>query len=174
MNANAVLSTMPALGWVDWTLLAVLAVSVVVGLWRGLVFELMSLAGWVVAYVAAQLFSPEVGAWLPIGAPGSGLKQGAGFAVTFVGVLIAWTLLARLVRLLIRATPLTLIDRTLGAAFGLLRGAVLLLALATVLAYTPAARAQAWQDSQGAAWLRGALQELKPLLPTEVARHLET
>ena len=169
MNAAA---AMPALGWVDWTLLALLVLSVVVGLWRGLVFELMSLVGWVVAYVAAQLYSPWVAAHLPVGLPGSAVNQGAGFALTFVGVLIAWALLARLVRLLVHATPLTLIDRTLGAAFGLARGGVLLLALATLVAFTPAARSQPWQDSQGAAWLRVALQGIKPVLPAEVARYL--
>ena len=165
-------TALPTFGWVDWTLLAVLALSVVVGLWRGLVFELMSLVGWVVAYVAAQLYSAQVAPHLPIGLPGSALNLGAGFAVTFVGVLIGWTLLARLVRLLLHATPLTLIDRTLGAAFGLVRGGVLLLALATLVAFTPAARSQPWQDSQGAAWLRVALQGIKPVLPVEVARHL--
>jgi len=165
---------MPALGWVDWTLLAVLALSVVVGLWRGLVFELMSLVGWVVADVAAQLFSPQVAAQLPVGLPGSALNQGAGFALSLIGVLIAWTLLARLVRLLVHATPLTVVDRTLGAAFGLVRGSVLLLALATLVAFTPAARSQPWQDSQGAIWLRVALQGIKPVLPAEVARHLPT
>ena len=165
-------NALPTFGWVDWTLLAVLALSVVVGLWRGLVFELMSLVGWVVAYVAAQLYSAQVAPHLPIGLPGSALNLGAGFALTFVGVLIAWTLLARLVRLLLHATPLTLIDRTLGAAFGLVRGGVLLLALATLVAFTPAARSQPWQDSQGAAWLRVALQGIKPVLPVEVARHL--
>ena len=166
---------MPVLGWVDWTLLAVLALSVVVGLWRGLVFELMSLVGWVVAYVAAQLYSPLVAAQLPsglLGLPGSALNLGAGFALTFFGVLIVWTLLAKLVCLLVHATPLTLIDRTLGAAFGLVRGGVLLLALATLVAFTPAARSQPWQDSQGAAWLRVALQGIKPVLPADVARHL--
>ena len=161
-----------SLGWVDWTLLAVLAASVVIGLWRGLAFELMSLAGWVVAYVAAQLWSPAVAAWLPLGAPGSAPQQGAAFALTFIGVLIGWTLLARLLRLVIHATPLTLIDRVLGAGFGLVRGGVLLLALATVVAFTPAARAPLWQDSFGAAWLAAALQGLKPMLPVEVARHL--
>ncbi|GCL63173.1 hypothetical protein AQPW35_22540 [Rubrivivax pictus] len=165
-------TAMPALGWVDWTLLAVLGLSVVVGLWRGLVFELMSLVGWVVAYVAAQLYSAQVAPHLPIGLPGSALNLGAGFALTFIGVLIAWTLLARLVRLLVHATPLTLVDRSLGAAFGLLRGAVLLLAAATIVTLTPAARSQPWQDSQGAALLRVALQGIKPVLPAEVARHL--
>lgn len=163
---------MGELGWIDWTLLAILAVSVVAGLWRGLVFELMSLIGWVVAYVLAQMFSPQVAAHVPVGAPGSALHLGLAFVITFVAALIVWALLARLVQLAIHATPLTAIDRVLGAAFGLLRGAVLLLVIATVVAFTPAAHSRPWRDSQGAAWLAVVLHGLKPVLPAEVARHL--
>jgi membrane protein required for colicin V production len=165
-------NTLAALGWVDLSLLAVLALSVVVGLWRGLVFELMSLIGWVVAYIAAQAWSPLLAPRLPIGTPGSALQQGAAFALTFLAALIAWAVLARLLRLLVHATPLTFIDRVLGAGFGLLRGAVLLLAVSTVVAFTPAMHSQAWQDSKGAAWLGAALQGLKPMLPEDVSRHL--
>ncbi len=166
------MTDLAALGGVDLALLAVLVFSVAVGLWRGLVFELMSLVGWVVAYVAAQVFAPQVSTFIPIGTPGSALHLGAAMAITFIGTLFVWTLLARLLRLVIRATPLTLIDRALGAAFGLLRGAVVLLALATVMALTPAVRSNAWLDSRGAAWLGSALQVLKPFLPGAVVQHL--
>lgn len=165
---------MPAieLGWVDIGLIAVLAISVIVGLWRGLVFELMSLFGWVVAYVLAQAFTPKVSGHVPLGEPGSALNHGAAFALVFIGVLIAWSLLARLVRLLIQATPLTVVDRLLGGGFGLLRGLVLLLAVATLVAFTPARQSPLWQASHGAAMLDVALQGLKPVLPADVARHL--
>ena len=163
---------LPTLGWIDGTLLAILAVSVAIGLWRGLVFELMSLVGWIVAYVLAQAYSPEVAARLPIGSAGSALNQGAGFAVAFVGVLLVWALLARLLRMIVRATPLTVLDRLLGAVFGALRGALLLLALATVVAFTPAAKSPEWAASRGATWLDALLHGLKPVLPADVARHL--
>jgi membrane protein required for colicin V production len=164
---------MDAIGWVDWVLLVVLLASVVIGLVRGLVFEVLSLLGWVAAYIAAQMFSPQVAAHLPVGAPGSALNQGASFAVTFVLALVVWMLLARLVRLIVHATPLTLIDRTLGGVFGLVRALVLLLAVATVVSFTPAVRAAPWQASHGAAWLGVLLSGLKPVLPPAVARHLQ-
>jgi len=164
--------TLPALGWVDWALAAVLAVSIAVGLWRGLVFEVLSLLGWVAAYVAAQAFASSVAPLLPIGAPGSGLNQGAAFALVFVLALLAWALASRLLRLVIHATPLQVVDRVLGGGFGLLRGAVLLLALATVVSLTPVARSPAWQHSQGAVWLGALLQGLKPVLPESLAQHL--
>jgi membrane protein required for colicin V production len=161
-----------SLGWVDLTLLAVLALSILVGLLRGLVFEVLSLIGWVVAYFAAQWLGPEVAPFVPIGSPGSALNHGAAFALTFVAALIVWGLAARLVRLLISTTPLSVPDRVLGAGFGALRGMVLLLAVATVVALTPAVRSPAWRTSQAAAWLDLMLQELKPVLPDEVAQHL--
>ena len=161
---------LPDLSWLDWTLLAVLAFSVVVGLVRGFVFECLSLAGWVVAWFAAQWGAPQLAPQLPVGAPGTALNLGAAFALTFVAALIVWTLLSRLVRLLVHATPLSLPDRLLGAVFGLLRGGVLLLAVATVVALTPASQSTAWRTSQGARWLGVALASLKPLLPEPVAR----
>jgi membrane protein required for colicin V production len=118
------MTTMNDIGWVDWALLAVLLASVIVGLVRGLVFEVLSLLGWVAAYVAAQMMSPELAPHVPVGAPGSALNHGAAFAVVFVLALIVWMLMARLIRLIVHATPLTLIDRTLGGVFGLARGAV--------------------------------------------------
>jgi membrane protein required for colicin V production len=166
------MSAFDSIGWVDWALLAVLIGSIVVGLVRGLVFEVLSLLGWLAAYIAAQAFSADVAPHLPIGTPGSALNAGAAFALTFVLALIVWMLMARLIRLLIHATPLTLVDRTLGAAFGLVRALVLLLAVTTIVSYTPAVRAASWQASHGAAWLGVMLAGLKPVLPQAVARHL--
>ncbi|MEW6705705.1 MAG: CvpA family protein [Pseudomonadota bacterium] len=163
---------MQSLGTVDWILLSILGLSVLIGLWRGLVFEVLSLLGWVVAYFAAQWFAPEVAPHLPVGTPGSALNHAAAFVATFVLVLVGWALAARLVRWLITASPLSLIDRVLGAGFGLLRGLVLLLVIATVVSMTPAARSPAWSQSHGAAWLAAMLQGLKPVLPVEIAQHL--
>lgn len=164
----------PELGWIDWTLLAVLVASVLIGLVRGLLFEFLSLAGWVVAWFAAQWSAPWLALQLPFGVPDSALNHSAAFLLAFLCVLVVWSLLSRLLRLLIQATPLSIPDRLLGAVFGALRGAVLLLALATVIGLTPASQSQAWRGSQGARWLNQALGQLKPLLPEAMARLVRT
>jgi membrane protein required for colicin V production len=161
-----------ALAWVDWALLAVLALSVLIGLLRGLIFELMSIAGWLVAYVAALWLGPQLAPHLAVGSPGSGLNQSAALALCFVAALVAWGLLARLVRLLIAATPLTVPDRVLGALFGLARGLVLLVVLATVVSLTPAAQSRQWQSSIGAHWLAVVVNGVKPLLPEAIGKWL--
>ncbi len=163
---------MSDIAWVDLVFIGILLLSVIVGLLRGLVFEVLSLVGWLVAYVAAQWLAGDVAPHLPIGRPGSPLNLGAAFASTFIVVLIAWTLVARLVRLMIRATPLSLVDRALGASFGLARGLLVLLVITTLVMLTSFARSNAWRESRGALWASGALQGIKPLLPAQLADHL--
>jgi membrane protein required for colicin V production len=163
---------MDSLSWVDWVFIAILALSVVVGLIRGLVFEVLSLLGWVAAYVAAQWLAPELAPHLPVGKPGSGLNHAAAFACTFVGTLIVWALLARLLRMVIHATPLSGVDRVLGATFGIARALVVMLAITTVVMLTSLYKTPAWQASRGAVWLNGALHGIKPVLPTAIAEHL--
>jgi len=160
------------IGWVDWGLIAVLALSILVGALRGLAFEALSIIGWFVAYFAAQWVAPFIAPHFPIGTPGSLLNQASAFASVFVVTLIVWSLLSRLVRSLIHATPLSAVDRMLGAVFGVLRGGIVLLALATVIAYTPAAKSAAWQQSFGAAGLNAILHGLAALLPPAVAHFL--
>jgi len=154
-----------AIGWVDWTLLAILVLSIVVGAARGFVFEVLSIAGWFIAWFAARFGAASLAPHLPVGTPGSLANGVAAFAVVFVVVLIVWAIVTRLVRRLLHATPLKPVDRLLGGVFGLLRGALVLLLLALVVGWTPAADAPAWRGSWLAAWLTGALHELAPLLP---------
>lgn len=165
---------MQAIGWVDLAMLGVLLLSLGLGLWRGFVLEVLALIGWVVAYFAAQWLAPIWAPHLPLGEPGSTLNHAASFALAFVAVLIGWGLASRVLRLLVNATPLRGADHVLGAAFGLLRGVLLLMVLATVVALTPAATSPEWHGSQGVQWLAVAMQGLKPLLPRDLAQFLPT
>ncbi len=164
----------PVIGWVDVAMLAILGLSMVIGAWRGLVFEVLSLLGWFVAYFVAQAYAPVLAPHLPVGAPGSVLQQVAAFALAFFAALVIWSLAARLVRLLVRATPLSPVDRLFGAAFGVVRGALALLILGTLIGYTPLAQLPPWQQSQGVGWLNTTVRELMPLLPPGLSQRLRT
>lgn len=160
------------MGWVDMAVLGILGVSMLVGLLRGLVFELLSVLGWIAAWFAAQWLAPWIAPHVPIGQAGSALNHAAALVLGFAAALLVWGLTARMVRALMRASPLSAFDRTLGAAFGLLRGLVVLLLITAVVGLTPLARSPDWRNSQASVWLNAALQGLKPALPPEVARHL--
>ncbi|MEP7101444.1 MAG: CvpA family protein [Burkholderiales bacterium] len=155
------------LGWVDIGLAVFLLLSVLIGLARGFVFELLSLVGWFAAWFVGLWFTPMFVGYIHLGEPGSSLNYGATFACVFLVALVVWSLGARLVRALIRATPLSAFDRLLGAGFGFVRGLVVLLVVATVIGISPWGQSNAWQRSQGVAWLNTVLHELRPLFINE-------
>lgn len=156
----------------DWIFAAVLLASMLIGAWRGLVFEVLSLIGWVASFFVAQWFAEDMAALLPMGQSAEALRYAAGFVVVFVGAVFACGLLTWLAKKLVDAIGLRPADRALGALFGVLRGMVLLLAAAVVAGLTPMGDAGWWQESQGAPILAEVLRGLKPALPEEFGRHL--
>lgn len=159
-----------SLSWVDLALAVLLLISVGIGLWRGLVFEVMSLAGWVVAYFAAPPLAPVVEGMLPEGKFGPAVVHIVALALAFVAVLIVWSLASRLVKALIHATPLSPLDRLGGAGFGALRGIFIALLLVLVIGASPLAESAPWRASRAAPALASVLHDVAPLLPEPVAR----
>ncbi|MEH0165712.1 CvpA family protein [Paucibacter sp. JuS9] len=156
----------------DWILIGLLAISVAVGLWRGLVFEILSIVGWFVAYFAAPYVSPFVVQWLPEERMSPATLQVAGFVIAFLIVLLVWSLGAKLVRMLIHATPLSLIDRVGGAGFGVLRGVLFALLAVLLVGLTPVRETPSWQDSVLAPPLLALLQGIKPVLPEQLVKFI--
>lgn len=156
---------------VDIFLLVVLLVSVAIGLWRGLVFEVLSVVGWIAAFFLAQWFADDAAALLPLGDTAEPLRYAAGFVVVFVAVAFGAGLLAWLVKKLIEGVGLRPVDRTLGGAFGLLRGVVILLAVAVFVHMTPLKEEPAWQASVGAEWLLAGLHTIKSAMPAQLAQY---
>ena len=112
---------------IDWICLAVLLASLLLGAWRGLVYEVMAIAGWVCAFLAARWSAEVVGQWLPMGESPEALRYAAGFVLVFIAVAFACGLLAALARRATQALGVRPVDRVFGAAFGTLRGVLLLL-----------------------------------------------
>lgn len=156
---------------VDIVLLVVLLASVLLGVWRGLVYEVLSVAGWVAAFFVAQWYAAPVAMRLPLGDMAEPLRYAVGFVVVFVGTVFASGLVAWLVKQLIEKVGLRPVDRALGAGFGLLRGAVIVLALALVVGMTPLKSHEAWQASVGARWLEGGLHVLQGAMPEHLAKY---
>lgn len=162
----------------DWVILAILAVSVLVGLWRGLVREAMSLATWLAAIVAALLFGAQVAQFYADWIDLPSARTALGYGTVFVLVLVVGGLVGWLVGRVVRGTGLGGTDRLLGLGFGLLRGGLVVAALVLVLGYTPFPGDPWWQESEliprfqpVAAWLREQLPEtlaaLQALSPPE-------
>ncbi len=148
----------------DGVLLGILLVSMLLGAWRGLVYELFSLIGWIAGFFVARLFAEDVAAWLPLQGFDPAVQYGLGFVLTFVLAVFAWGLLSALAKKMIEVVGLRPVDRTLGAVFGLLRAVVLILVLGVIVVSTPLHGHDWWTQSQAAPWLTQAVASILPAL----------
>ncbi len=158
----------------DWIILAILLLSMALGAWRGLVYEVLSVLGWFAAFVVAQLYAAAVGEMLPMTGATDAMRYAAGFVLTFIASAFAAGLASWLAKKLIETVGLRPVDRTLGAFFGLLRGGVILLAATTVVSMTPLKEGDWWRQSNGASALSAILRAIKPILPAEVGQYIQS
>ena len=151
---------------VDWVLLAIVGISALLGLMRGFVGVLASLAAWVLAGWVAFRFGAQVALVLASdGEPGPGQLL-AGYGLSFLVVLLAVGLVGWLVRKLVHSVGLSGLDRLLGLVLGFARGALVACLLVLLMGLTELPRTPEWRASPvvpvfvpGAQWMQGWLPE---------------
>ena len=156
----------------DWVCVCVVVVSMLLGAWRGLVVEVLSLCNWAAAFVVAQWLAPDVAMRLPMAGASGTIRYAAAFGLVFVLAVFAGSMLIWLVGKLFQAAALRPADRALGAVFGALRGVVLVLAAAVIVGMTPLKAEPWWTGSTVAGWATATVRGLKPALPQEFGKYL--
>ncbi|MDI3280642.1 MAG: CvpA family protein [Bacillota bacterium] len=138
---------MGALNWLDLSILLVLGYLTLKGFWRGLVREVLDLAGVVLLmglgfhYAAAvgEALRARWGAYLHLA---DSFWILVGFLAIAAGVALLIALVNQLWDMMAELAPLSLLNRLAGAAFGLVKGALIVTLLVWVLARLPLAAAQ--------------------------------
>jgi membrane protein required for colicin V production len=156
----------------DWILFAALAASMLLGALRGLVYEVLSVMGWIAAFLLAQWFSPDVAEKLPMQNSSEALRYAAAFVLVFIASVFLAGLISALMKKIISAVGLRPVDRMMGAIFGLFRGLILLLALSVVVHMTALQESDWWLESQGGPMLMTLLKGLRPMLPEKFGAYL--
>jgi membrane protein required for colicin V production len=157
----------------DYVVITVLLASLLLGLWRGVVGEMVSLAAWVLAFLAAREWGDEVGHRLYAGhLTDSGWQVIAGWVTLFIAVLLLMALLRPALRGLLKALGLGLTDRLLGIIFGLLRGVLIVLILVAAGGLTSAPKQAWWLNAHFSPPLETAVLAAKPWLPTDLAKRI--
>lgn len=156
----------------DYVVLGIVGASALIGVLRGVVSEILALAAWVAGIVAARAWAEPVGnsfsSWL--GEPA--LRQAAGFVAVVAGVLVLFALGRRVLSLLLKAVGLGPADRVLGAAFGVMRGALIVLAMVLLAGMTSLPKAPWWREAMLSPPLETAVVAAKPWLPAEVGKRI--
>ncbi len=156
----------------DYAVLAIVAASILLGAWRGLVSEVLALAAWVAALLAGRALAPEMapvfGEWLQEPA----LRYAAAFVAIVVAVLVAAALLRLALSKLLRAIGLGPLDRFLGAVFGVARGVLVVLLCVLIGGLTALPQQAWWRQAWLAPPLETAVLAAKPWLPAAVAKRI--
>jgi membrane protein required for colicin V production len=160
------------MNWLDYTVLAVLVVSMVWSAIRGVVREIVSLGGWIIAFLAANLFAGPLSPHLPQAIPGDSLRTLIAFIAIFAVALILSALAGMLMSRLVTAIGLGALDKGLGALFGVARGAIVVLAAVLAAGLTSAPGQPWWKESMSGEPLKRAALALKPWLPDSFAQRL--
>ena len=156
----------------DYAVLALVIASALLGLWRGVVSEILALVAWVVAFLVARAEAPQVSDWLAGQVVEPGMRLAAAYVLVFLGVLLGFAVARLIISLMVKAVGLGLLDRLLGLAFGVLRGVVVVLLAVMVAGMTPLPKADWWRDAMLAQPLETAVIAAKPWLPPEAAKRI--
>ena len=129
-------TALEAVSLVDWTAIAVLAVFFVLGLFRGLVWQVARIASLLLSYAAACIWGKplahELRGWFPDGTDES-VRFYVAAMLLFVAVMIVVSVFALLIQRLMQGTVLRFYDRVAGGVLGVATGALVCLAGFSVL-----------------------------------------
>ena len=159
--------------WPDYAILVIIALSSLVGVLRGFIKEVFSLAVWAAAFLVAWHFSGDVAEWMSDAVTLPSARLAMGFAGLFVAVLLVGGLANYLLGKLVATTGLSGTDRLLGGVFGAARGLVLVVAVLLVSGFTPLPADPWWKESATIERMMPLVEWGAGFLPESVSEHLD-
>jgi membrane protein required for colicin V production len=159
--------------WVDYAILAIIGISALISVFRGLIREVLSLVAWACALFVAQTFMHEVSGLFAAHVDLPSARLILAFGSLFVGTLLVAALVNLLVGKLITETGLTGTDRMLGVFFGIGRGVLIVAILVLVAGLTPMPQDPWWQGSVMLPRFQSLAMWMRGYLPAEAAAYFE-
>ena len=157
--------------WFDYVVIAILGLSVLLAVFRGVVREITALAGWAAALVLSGLFAQDLAQWLPASLSHM-LRAVIAYLIIFLGALLLSGLIGLLLARLFRAAGLGLTDRALGALFGLLRGVVIVFVGVMLAGLTSLPKELFWREAALSGPVETAVLAARPALPKDLAQRI--
>lgn len=152
--------------WIDFTMIGLVCISAIIGLFRGLVREAFSLLIWGIAIWVGLTFSRNLSVLLEEILSYPSMRIAVSFAILFVICLILGSLISYLLGEFVKKSGLTGSDRFLGMIFGISRGILVIAVLVLFAGLTPLPEDSWWRDStlippfqEVAVWLRNQVPD---------------
>ena len=157
--------------WFDYAVVAIVCLSVLLAVFRGVVREITALAGWAAALILSGLFAQQLAHWLPA-ALSPMLRAVIAYLVIFLSVLLLCGLAGVLLAKLFRVAGLGFTDRAVGALFGLARGVLIVFVGVMLAGLTSLPKEPFWREAVLSGPVETAVLAAKPVLPKDLAQRI--
>lgn len=154
----------------DYALIGIMLVSLSLGLWRGLIYEVLSLLGWPLAFMLSRQFAGSIESLLPVTQETA--RVALAYVLVFVAALILWAMLVWMFCKLVKAAGLGVLDSALGGLFGLLRGLLIILILVWLAGASSIPEQSFWRDAKFSSAAEEVALLTKVWLPDNIGQRI--
>ena len=157
----------------DYTVLAILGLSIIFSVMRGLVKEVLSILAWFVAFYVGRTYTEQMLPLMPADIPSESLRTLAAFLVLFLATLLLATLLAIAISAIFKKIGLGWLNRLLGAVFGAFRGVLVVCILVLLAGMTEIPKDARWKNAMFSAPIEALVVSMLPWLPEGISKHVK-
>jgi len=154
----------------DYVVLSIFIVSIVLSIIRGFVREALSIAGWIIAFIAAGAYASYLEPFMPSAIGGESLRILIAFILVFLAALLITALITMVLSALIKGVGLGFIDRLLGSVFGFLRAFVIVMLLVLIAGLTAIPKQPFWQQAVLSRSLEVVAMQITHWLPNDLSK----
>lgn len=154
----------------DYAVIGIMLISLLLGIWRGLIYEVLSLLGWPIAFFLSRTFAGKVESLLPVGQ--AEIRTALAYVLVFIAALIVWGLIVWLITSLVKAAGMGVLDSILGSLFGVLRGILVILVLVWLAGLSSFPERDIWTQAKTSSVAENVALYTKVWLPDNIGHRI--
>ncbi len=157
------------MNWLDYCLIFIMVANLISSVAKGFSREVISLTATVAGLFCALWFYGSAGAFLIPYVSSKGVANFCGFLIVFFGIILLGAVAGKLLAKLLKWSGLSIVDRLLGGAFGLVKGTAIAVAMILVIsAFLPGTPPAAVAESSIAPYVMDVAHAVSRIAPYEL------
>ncbi|RLA06838.1 MAG: CvpA family protein [Gammaproteobacteria bacterium] len=157
---------------IDLVIIAILVISSLISLSRGFIKEALSLASWIIAGWIAFNFSSNFATLLEGVIAINSVRIAVAAVILFIITVVIGSVLVFIITAMVDKSGLTSTDRSIGMAFGLIRGVLIVVGLIYIANLTPVPEDEWYKQSLLVPHFNTLASHLSVFIPEEVKKYM--